>query len=964
MPKFRLFFFVWVLLCSISLYAEFKHPDIISFEEGVEPAVATRGANKLTTSTAHFKHGEQSLQWSWKANASAISIHEDIPYVKRSLSDDNKLYTFLFWIYLEEPLRDSLRFEFFKEGQLCCWCCYGLDFTGWRSAWMAFDRDMQGTPQEGMDELRIAAPASAKKGTIFFDHIILASLQDGRHHTPDKQAPYINSGSKDVYVSMYDNWTKDFEYPAPKTVSAQNRMDVMAISKRIEDAYVGNKRVPMPKLREQFRAFNLTKTTGKPVFSAQLDEVYDCFKRSSSSRPQTDNSLQTVSDFLFTLAQSYYNVDTEDEQKEIAEMFIPLVRYLLDQGYQAGSANGTLCNIGASLHNYFPALFLMREPLRKAGLLDECQQAMEWFSGAGEMKRRPKEAGADIEVVSTLLEGRLMSILMMSDTLAQIRYLNAMSSWMDNAFAFSNGLSDGFKPDGTVFHHFRHDPQAAVEAFSAAVNMTAFLQNTRWTLSRESRTTLKKALLAMRIYCNEQDWPISLSGAHPEIQGHLLPEHFKRLAQCGTPNGKSRIDKELQDAVFMRPTGSYAFPYACLLVQRQDNWMASVKGFNRYICGTQILDRANVFGRYMNYGSLFILGAGNPVSNIESGYTTHGFDWNHWPGTTANVLPFERLRARVRNVDNVSGCEEMLLSDESFCGQVALENDGMFGMKLHGHDKYDGSFRARKSVFFFNNLIVCLGTNIHSEEPYMTHTTLYQVAMPDDAASLPKCPKGLLTDYYGNYYVLRNPAKMYKVDGLQRSCDPVTGQPVAADFHLAAISHGEMPEDASYEYAILVQPNISQVNDLTREEVLRSYEVLRADSAAHVVYDVATGATCYVLFEAEAELANSLPCLVMTLPSSDDSSMQLAVSDPDMHLYEGPADEVFDEDGLRKERSIASRTWKYNMSQPSTLTLLVPGHWQHVGQEGVSARIEGDSTLLTIILEEALAKTVSLTKVD
>lgn len=75
---------------------------------------------------------------------------------------------------------------------------------------------------------------------------------------------------------------------------------------------------------------------------------------------------------------------------------------------------------------------------------------------------------------------------------------------------------------------------------------------------------------------------------------------------------------------------------------------------------------------------------------------------------TSIHLPFEQLRAKVLNVDVYSGMEEMLYSDEAFAGGLSQARlNGNFGMKLHEHDKYNGSHRARKSFHFFDGTIVC-----------------------------------------------------------------------------------------------------------------------------------------------------------------------------------------------------------------------------------------------------------------
>ena len=52
--------------------------------------------------------------------------------------------------------------------------------------------------------------------------------------------------------------------------------------------------------------------------------------------------------------------------------------------------------------------------------------------------------------------------------------------------------------------------------------------------------------------------------------------------------------------------------------------------------------------------------------------------------------------------------------------------DGVFAMELHEHDKYNGSLRARKSWFFFDNRIVCMGSDIEQGRGGV-HTTLFRI---------------------------------------------------------------------------------------------------------------------------------------------------------------------------------------------------------------------------------------------
>ena len=928
------------LCCVLSsiAYAEFNHPDILSFEQGVAPVVASKGA-RVSISDAHYKHGSRSLQWKWTRQGTYLSVKQPIAYEHhKTVNTDNSVYTFVFWMYLEQALDEPIRFEFLKGGQVCCYFDYGTQFTGWRGAWLAFRRDMQGSPEEGMDELRIYAPKDSKKGQVFFDHIILSSLQDVRQHTADFQAPYINPRTDNHWLVLLRSWQNTFTLPLPEQISKKQQRDIARIQQRMEKQVLSASSATMEDLRARYAVYHLGAKAGLPVFFERYGETYDHYDHTTTYTVKMgDMGLQKANQLLYDIAVAYRQDTVAANRAELREMFVAMARHMFDQGFQAGSAMGTLHHLGYSMRNFYRSLYLMRDVLYEAGLQETAQQAMEWFSGVGEVKVLPKVPGMDIDAFNTSLEGRLLSILMIRDAREQVRYLDAFSRWVDNGFRYSDGLSGSFKPDGTIFHHCNHYPAYAVGGLTGAVNVTWLFHGTEWAISQESHEILKQSLLRMRLYCNLTTWPISLSGRHPDGKGKLIPRHYKLLAQCGSPDGTEKLDTTLY-AAFLRltgkpeekgiaaekaPEGAWSFPYSCLQVQRRDEWMVAIKGHSRYIWNTETYQGCNLYGRYLNYGNIQILGSGNPISTFGSGYRQEGWDWNRWPGTTSLILPIDSLLCRINNLDANSGFEEMLQSDESFCNGLSAERNGIWGMKLHSHDKYDGTLRARKSVFCFDNRIICLGTNIECAQDAPVETTLFQVAaqaegtMPPVAVGVP-CGKTRLADGYGNYYYTADSLRV--VEGMQHSRHEETMAPTEGRFRTASIVHGVQPRQATYEYMVWVQPT---QEELMGDSVAQSYEVLRADSAAHIVRDKVSGMTGYVLFEPNAALGNSAPCLVITYPT--EKGLVVTVSDPDLHLYEGASDETYDEYGKRKERIIYSYPWNGDPSAPSEIRLTIEG---------------------------------------
>lgn len=920
-----------LLLSSLGIkavdYREFTYPDILSFEQGVAPAVEVQNS-ALSTSLQHYKHGQQSLCWQWKRNKASFAIKAPIAYEKvKTINTDNSLYSFTFWVYSITPIQDSLCVEFLKEGKRCCWFNFYLDFTGWRGAYLAFNRDMHGTPQEGMDEVRFIAPKSQKSGTLYFDHIVLSSLIDSRHHMADYQVPYVNQSFKGTWEKLVEHMHNQFDLPLPQSVSPNQMADMALLASHVDQQLLPSKSKPMENMAKRYNAYHFTPTAGRPIFFERAGELYLYWDKHNYEYWTKDLGIRATNTLLNDLAVAYRLDPIESNRHLAKKMYLRLLRHAMDQGFAAGSSMGTLHHSGYSMRDWYTSAFLMRDVLREEGLLHDVQQSMEWFSGTGEIKTAPQTIGVDIDAFNTNTIPRLCAILLIDNDAERLRYLQCFKRWIDNGLQYTPGLQGAFKIDGTIYHHCNHYPTYARDGLNGIVPLTYMLRGTEFLPSAEAMEHLKQSLLAMRYYCNLVNWPVSLSGRHPDGKGALYPNHFRLLAQCYTP-----VDQELQNA-YLRlvkkggetdPEGNRAFPYSCLDIHRRQGWMVAIKGHSRYIWNTETYIGCNLYGRYLNYGNIHILPTNaSAYPNSYGGYAVNGWDWNHFAGTTAIVYPISELRANVLNISDVSGYEEMLMSDEAFCNGLSLNGNGIWGMKLHSHDKYDGTLRARKSVFCFDDRIICLGSNICSATPdHETHTTLFQVEL-DSLHAVSPAEHGALhspvSDCYGNYYYPAEKQQLYHTCGLQHSFHEETDAPTTGYFNLLAINHGVTPKNATYHYAIQVQAS----QPMTSKQMTESYTVIQQDSLAHIVRDNISGMTGYVLFEPNTVLGNNRPCLVMTMPT--DSGLVVSVSDPDLHLYEG-SKEKYDENGKRKEQIIYACDWKYNPSQPVVITLTIPGY--------------------------------------
>lgn len=998
-----------VCACVLSLTAQaqpvedVKDDRILSFESSTAPLEASKGSS-LTCSGEHFKHGVQSARWSWSKAGAQLRLAAPVGYLSQNPDPrETSVSTFAFWVYAPRALEGSLRFEFRKQGRTCAWFDYRLGFTGWRGAWVAFDRDMQGKPEQGMDELVITAEG-CKRGEVYLDHLILSSFQDVRQHTADFQAPFINPHTTSHWLVLLQSWHAPLPTPAAE-VSKSELRDMSTVESRLRELLLEDRKPQTLKnLRRTFESYNITENpdgtlNGKPIWFVRYAETYINMGYPDIAKRYAKNGqlLRRYNDFLFQLAVAYNRAVEPAERVELARMYVLSVRHLLDQGFAAGSAQGTLHHLGYSMRNFYTAPVLMRDVLRRAGLEHEVQQAMEWFSGVGEVKLCPEVPGMDIDAFNTSLIGRLASVVMLPDSPRKATWMACFSRWVDNGYKYAPGLAPTFKNDGTVFHHRRHYPAYAVGGFDGGVYAVWLLSRTGFRVSTESHEILRRALLEMRFYCNLRSFPLALSGRHPDGQGELLPWQYARLAIAGTPDQSREIDPELASAYlrlaekpdrFTRqfkakgftaessPEGHRTYGYNASASHRRGDWLLTVAGHSRYLWSAEIYQHANHYGRYLTHGSVQLLGAGDPVSSMGSGFRQQGWDWCHIPGTTALVIPMERMKADIRNVDTISGYEEGLLSDEAFVGGVTHKGqNGLFAMKLHEHDKYNGSLRARKSWFFFDERMVALGSDIENAAPGEVHTTLFQNFLERssdpiwvDGQPVVEFPyrhentgRIVLRDNLGTAYFVSD-AMVCVTRERQQSLDEETDAPTQNDFTKAWIDHGAVIGDGRYEYMLVVQASDDVV---AAYRLKQPYEVLRCDSLAHVLRDKASGTEAYALFSGgEVGLGRlirvSMPALVMI---SGDEELTVSVCDPDLRLYEGPSDDLFDADGKRLERSIYSRKWIDAPSIPSQVRVTIRGRWHLANEEpGCRAEIEGENTTLEVTCREAATREMKLVR--
>ena len=978
---------LWMLLPADGGAQIVKNERVLSFEEQQVPAFITATGSQLAVSDEHYRDGGHSLSWTFSPE-SVLSIQKDLKFEKKDpTGKDTYLSAFIVWVYNEQAQDKTIEFEFLKDGKKCSSFPFGINFTGWRGAWVCYERDMQGTPEEGMDEIRIIAPDV--KGKLFIDHLITASKVDARQQTADLQVPFVNKGTTNHWLVIYEHslWKPDM---ALTPITEAQKQDIRLLEKRFRDMLYTPGTLTdkeMESIRKKYDFYRIAykngKVTGLPVYFVRQSEAYERMIPDWDKDMFTKQGIEISSyfDLMKRISIAYNNSREAAVKDELKQKFRDMYDNITDQGVAYGSCWGNIHHYGYSMRGLFVAYFLMKDVLRDAGKLEEAEHTLNWYAITNEVYPKPAVNGIDIDTFNTKLQGRIASILIMEDTPEKLRYLRSFSRWLDYGCRPAPGLAGSFKPDGACFHHCNNYPAYAVGGLDGATNMIYLLSGTEFKLSELAHETVKNVLLAMRFYCNLQQWPLSMSGRHPNGGGKLIPVQYATMALAGTPDGKQKYDPEMA-AAYLRlvaytdiqnsdapdylpkasarkelemkklleaqgfrpesdPQGNIALGYGCVSVQRRNNWAAVVRGHSRYLWAAEHYLPANFYGRYLAHGSMEILTGkpGEMVTLATSGWQEAGFDWNRIPGTTGIHLPFDQLRARVLNVDKFSGMEEMLYSDEAFAGGLSQARlNGNFGMKLHEHDKYNGSHRARKSFHFFDGTIVCLGTDIeNANAEYPTETTVFQLAAatPETQKYWDACQGGGQTYIDPNgvgYYIAGTSLKsaVFEKNFPQVTVGERSTQPTSGNWVSLTLQHGKAPKGASYEYAILPHTDAASLKAFAKKP---AYRILQQDRNAHIVRSLAGNLTSYVLFETPQALPEEgwlqkadTSCLVMIRDDKD--RLLLTVSQPDLALYRGPSDEAFDKDGKRMERSIYSRPWTDNESQEIPVTVVLKGLWK------------------------------------
>lgn len=362
------------------------------------------------------------------------------------------------------------------------------------------------------------------------------------------------------------------------------------------------------------------------------------------------------------------------------------------------------------------------------------------------------------------------------------------------------------------------------------------------------------------------------------------------------------------------PEGHWSKNFAALSIHRRKDWAVTVKGFNRFVWDFEGKPEENAHGIFQSHGAMLIA---NSEESLRAHNVSEGWDWTKIPGATTMSLTLQETLLK----------EARHFSPRSYAGGVTFKgpepfSDGVFGMDLHqpdykflhqSHSYPNIRLSFKKSVFFYQNLLVCLGSNISVQNggDRVAITTLFQDKL-QSASSAPALVKindtqtgnidyVTVVDTKGNsYYIPRSSASSLKFLHANQTSQTPSSKPSIGYYATTWLEHQSPNSD--YEYAVYVYtPSYPKPANIFwlyhhRYPYEKPYYVLKQDHEAHVVKFEVTPERwtwlepfySYVIFTPNPTLPDG-PIIEVTNQSrimidEDDTNVYLSISYPDLNF--------------------------------------------------------------------------------
>jgi chondroitin-sulfate-ABC endolyase/exolyase len=952
----KLFLLVGISLITFNLNAQ----KWSSFEADTIPSEwnnASAGTS-VKLSAKHSKIGNQSLQWDWKPG-SFLTVNNPNDLKIKCKNGGSGLYA---WVYNENPIKDSLTIEFLNVNETYATTIkMYLNFKGWRCISVAFKADANYAYAAGRElmYMRFKAPKTGASGNLFFDMVDITNSVPW-NRTADY---FVKTGT-----NVRDFITPRELQADLKKINLADTSIANAITKKLDEWMLGsaeanidqslfNKRIQATNQWISWSKFGSTAnaaTEASKIVLTRNDDGSVCGKRngegvglfSIGDRTEMNFSKLTQGTFL-QLALDFRLHPETPSGKASLQRCIDLFDWAYDQGWADSSAMGILYLNPVRTTAWPHAFFLLRNYL-PASTYTNTLNALRWFTQFGHTYA-PFKVDMDSKNADDIRgEGvaKLIYALTEKDPKIKVASLQGIQKFYNFAFQAAPGYHDIFKVDFSTFHHaYAYTSEYGDDALHQACLIYYLFAKTPLQLNTEVYEQLKGTLLRYDLFSANHRTPSGTSGRFPSASKNmqeLLPAYlylglsankidtaliatFKRLYQLD-PQG-------LQDFWFSKPpivsisltktlgaskcilqalnmnivpnseaSTTTFMPYSGLFIGRKNGWLATVKGFSKYISGFECITNDGRYGRYLGYGNFEL----SSSSYQKQSFTpSNSWDWSHFPGTTAKALTMAQLDA------SKGGLGKMLSNwnygDDPFLGGTSLNDSvSMCAMQLHDAT-FDQSFEAKKSYFYFGNVIYFMGSGIkNNDAASSTHTTLFQniTVQPTEEVYVNENavtnyhekvakPTAIKDNWNNVYLVYPSADAMLTVNKRVQEFPNYSSSNnmPPSNYVTGWIDHGTKPTNGKYNYALLLQPSNSTVNKAINNGLI---DVKQQNDTAHIIYNKQQNVFAYSLFtpttitlsNSEARLKQVYqPCMVME--QANGNNLTISFSDPDLHMAGG-----------------------------------------------------------------------------
>lgn len=295
-------------------------------------------------------------------------------------------------------------------------------------------------------------------------------------------------------------------------------------------------------------------------------------------------------------------------------------------------------------------------------------------------------------------------------------------------------------------------------------------------------------------------------------------------------------------------------------------------------------NKENLKTYFMSDGCTNIVQTGDEYFNIFPVW-----NWSHIPGTTAPQVEKIPMDPQGWGV----------LGTSTYAGGVS---DSIYGATAYAYMDTNPAVNtgAKKSWYFFDEEVVCLGAGIQSTSTYPVHTTVNQCFLKDDLLVNKKgkeeavakgsytlqTPQWVLHDHIGYFFPQKEEVFLTAQTQTGRWYDINTSKSKKEekmDVFTLGINHGVGPKDGSYAY--IVVPGKTSAQEMEAYQKKNAIEILSNTAKIQAVRNTKLNVWMVTFFEAgtfkhkDLSVTVDKPCVLMVKDITAKSA-NLHIADP------------------------------------------------------------------------------------